>query len=303
MDATPRPLPAPLARGARIGIAALSGVPDETRLGAGVAVLAAAGYRVVLAPNVTRRSGYLAGSDEERLAGLEALLDAGVEAILAARGGYGAMRLLPDLPWARLAAWGGWLAGFSDVTALHSAAFSRLPVATLHGPVGTTLARQARSASHLVAWLAGEPPRTLFRFRPDQVVRPGVARGVAAGGNLSVLAALAGTPFQPEYDGAVLFLEDVGEPSYRLDRLLTQLALSSRLGRVKAIMAGRMLKCARGERGRREHWRSLLAAAAPPDAIVVEDLPFGHGSVNTPFPVGAVVTVDTDRGEVAWGGM
>lgn len=265
-------------------------------------MLESAGYRVVLAPNLERRDGYLAGSDRERLAGLDALLAAGVDAIIAARGGYGLMRVLDDLPWERLAAWGGWLVGFSDVTALHAAAAGRLPVATLHGPVGTTLARDGASAAALFRWLEGTPPRTLFRFRPDRVVRPGMASGVAVGGNLSLLAALTGTPYEPAYADAVLFIEDVGEAGYRLDRLLTQLSLSSRLARVKAIIVGQMVRCGRGEPGWRERWRVLLAETAPATAVVVDGLAFGHGSTNTPFPVGAPVSVDTTRGEVTWGG-
>lgn len=302
MTLVARPLPAPLRPGAGIGIAGLSGVPDPTRLRDGVAVLEKAGYRVVLAPNLARRDGYLAGSDVERLAGLRVLLAAGVDAIVAARGGYGVMRLLGDLPWQDLAAWGGWLVGFSDVTAIHAAACGRLPMATLHGPVGTTLGRDGASAAVLLRWLGGLPPGTLFRFGPGRVVRPGMARGVAVGGNLSLLAALTGTPYEPAYADAVLFLEDVAEPGYRLDRLLTQLALSSRLARVKAIIVGQMVRCGRGEPGWRERWRALLADAAPAGAVVVEGLAFGHGSRNTPFPLGAPVSVDTARGEVTWGG-
>ena len=302
MTLTARPLPAPLGRGARIGIAALSGTPDPTRLSEGVAVLESAGYRVVLAPNLERRVGYLAGSDRERLVGLDTLLAAGVDAIIAARGGYGLMRVLDGLPWDRLAAWGRWLVGFSDFTALHAAAGGRLPVATLHGPVGTTLARDGAGAAALVRWLEGTPPRTLFRFRPDRVVRPGMASGVAVGGNLSLLAALAGTPYEPAYADAVLFIEDVGEAGYRLDRLLTQLSLSSRLARVKAIIVGQMVRCGRGEPGWRERWRALLAETAPATAVVVDGVAFGHGSTNTPFPVGAPVSVDTTRGLVTWGG-
>lgn len=302
MTLTSRPLPAPLHRGARIGVAGLSGTPDPKRLREGVAVLESAGYRVLLAPNLERRIGYLAGSDRERLDGLDTLLAAGVDAIIAARGGYGLMRVLDGLPWDRLAEWGGWLVGFSDFTALHAAAGGRLPVATLHGPVGTTLARDGASAAALLRWLGGAPPRTLFRFRPEQVIQPGTACGVAVGGNLSLLAALNGTAFEPAYADAVLFLEDVGEAGYRLDRLLTQLSLSSRLARVKAIIVGRMVRCGRGEPGWRERWRALLAESAPATAVVVDGLAFGHGARNLPLPVGAPVSVDTSRGEVTWGG-
>ena len=288
--------------GARVGVFALSGPPDKAALAAGIRWLEAAGLEVRRAANLDDRDAYLAGGDEARVAGLVGLLDDGVDVLLAARGGYGALRALPLLPWQRLRTWGGWLVGFSDITALHGAAARCGLPASLHGPVTTTLARHEQSGLRLVALLRGEAPRRLFRVPSSRVVRPGVARGVAVGGNLSVLTSLAGTPFAPELGGAVLFLEDVGEAGYRLDRLLTQLRLSSRLDAVKALITGRLTRCGRGEPDWRERWRRLLDEAAPPGAVVVEGLPFGHGRENLAFPLGVEVTVDTRRGEVSWEG-
>ncbi len=270
-------------------------------LDAGAAWLRSRGYEVLLAPNAKSRTGYLAGGDRERSDGVAWLLDRGVHALVATRGGYGAMRLLDELPWERLAAWGGWVAGFSDVTALHAALSTRSPRATLHGPMVASLARDRRGADSLEAWLSGAGKAAPLRVRERGVLRPGVARGVTAGGTLSILAALAGTGFEPEYDGCLLFLEDVGEPLYRLDRLLTQLRLSSRLGRARAVIVGRMSRCGRGEAGWRERWRALLLEAAP-DAVVVEGLPFGHGGANVAFPLGVEAEVDTRRGVISWGG-
>lgn len=274
--------------------------PPEA-LSAGVELLRGRGFAVLLAPNAHSRTGYLAGSDRERLDGITWLIDQGVHALVAARGGYGTMRLLPDLPWDRLASWQGWVVGFSDVTALHAALATRFPRATLHGPMVASLPRDPRGAALLVDWLSGHGPQKLFEVGSRHVLRPGVARGVSAGGTLAVLAALAGTPFEPDYEGCVLFLEDVGEPLYRLDRLLTQLRLSSRLGRARAVVVGRLARCGRGEAGWRDRWRELLLEAVP-DAVVVEGLAFGHGGVNVPFPLGVEVEVDTIRGEIVWGG-
>ena len=281
---------------------ALAGPCDPVALAAGMEFLRGKGFEVVPAPNLAARSAYLAGSDDERLAGLEELLDAGVEALVAARGGYGVMRLLPRLPWARLASWRGWVVGFSDLTALHAGCAKRFPRATLHGPMISSLGRDRKGGELLVRWLQGNAPRRLFRIRPGQVVRPGMARGVAVGGTLSMLAALVGTEYEPDYDDAVLFLEDVGEPLYRLDRLLTQLRLSSRLARVKAVVVGRLARCGRGEPGWRERWRGLLAEVFGSEPVVVEGLSFGHGGGNVPFPLGMEVEVDTAGGELTWGG-
>ncbi len=301
MSQTARPLPFPVPRGGRIGVFALSGPVAAERLAAGVRRLENDGFEVELAPNLALHARYLAGSDSERLAGLEWLLERGVDALVAARGGYGAMRVLPSLPWDRLSRWGGWIVGFSDVTVLHAAAARRYPYATLLGPMVTTLARHEDSARRLLAWLRNEVPARLSPVTPGQVVRSGTARGVAIGGTLSLLASLVGTPYDYDYEGAVLFVEEVGESLYRLDRLLTHLRLSSRLERVRAIVSGRLVGCSRGEVGWRDEWRRLLAEVAP-HAVVVEGLSFGHGSRNLPIPLGVEVAVDTAAGSIAVGG-
>jgi muramoyltetrapeptide carboxypeptidase len=283
-------------------VMALAGAPNHEALAAGLEWLQGHGFEVVPAANLRARSGYLAGSDEQRLAGLVALLEEDVDVLLAARGGFGTTRLLSKLPWDRLAAWGGWIVGFSDLTALHAAAQSRFPFATLHGPVVTSLRADPRSGELLLAWLRGTAPRRIFKVGEANVVRSGIARGVSIGGNLSLLASLVGTPFEADLDGTVVFIEDDGEPLYRLDRLLTQLRLSSRLAQVKAVVSGKLIRCGRREHAWRLRWRALLEEAVPPEAVVVEGLPFGHGKANLPFPLGVEVEVDTIRGQISWGG-
>ncbi len=292
MACTGRPFPPPLPGGGRIGLVGLASPLDGASLRRGMEALVRAGFEVVPASNLASRDGYLAGDDEVRLAALHAVLDARPHAIVASRGGYGVMRLLSRFPWERLAGWGGWVVGFSDLTALHAALATRFPFATLHGPMLGALGRDAVARDDVLTWLQGGQRTPLFRIPTRAVVRDGHARGVAIGGNLSILAALVGTPFEPEYDGAVLFLEDVGEPAYRLDRLLTQLALSSRLSRVSAVVVGEMTRCGRGARGWRARWRQLLGEVAP-QAVVVEGLPFGHGNRNRAFPLGVEVEVNT----------
>jgi muramoyltetrapeptide carboxypeptidase len=302
MTAQTRALPAPLQPGARVGVMALSGPPPAAALERGLEVLRTAGWEPVVARNALNHDGYLAGNDGARVRGLEELLAADVQALVAARGGSGIMRVLPSLPWECLTAWEGWLVGFSDVTALHAALATRGRLATLYGPTVTSLPRHPRSTERLFGWLLGRAERRLFEVKACHIVRPGSVRGVAIGGTLTMLAALVGSSYEPCYDGAVLFLEDVGEPLYRLDRLLTQLALSSRLARVNGIVAGQLSRCGRGEADWRDRFRQLLAAVAPPSAVVLEGLGFGHGAVNTPIPLGVEVEVDTVRGEIVWGG-
>jgi len=302
MRQPPRPLPAPLRRGDTVGVVAVASGPSAQALAPGVAYLERAGFKVLVASPKAERGDYTAGSDGARAAAMHGLIDRGARALIAARGGYGVMRMLPLLDWGRLARWGGWIVGFSDLTALHGALPGRFPAASLHGPLAVTLARHEQSSKATIDWLCGRSPETLFTFRPAQVVRGGVARGISVGGNLSLLASLVGTPWEPSYDGAVLFLEDVNEPGYSLDRLLTQLRLSSRLARVRAVVVGRLARCGLGETGWRQRWRRVLAEAVPASAVVVEGLPFGHGAANLPFPLGVEVGIDTTLGTVSWGG-
>ena len=123
--------------------------------------------------------------------------------------------------------------------------------------------------------------------------------GPVLGGNFTLLTTLLGTEREPDFDGCVLFIEEVDEPLYRLDRMLTHLRASGRLRNVKALIGGSLRGC-RPASERPQTWRRMRAEAAPPDAAVIVDLPFGHGATNLAFPIGATVEVDTGRRLVTW---
>lgn len=290
----------PLAPGEPIGVVALSGPVDRERLAAGLQVLEGWGHPLILAPNLEASAGYLAGDDAARRSGLESVVSRGAKLVIAARGGYGVTRLLPTLPLGELASTGVRVVGYSDVSALLNALVAAGGVPQVHGPMVaaglTHPANERRLRSVLSGELAGG---ALFRFDEDRVVRPGRVVGPAIGGTLSLMAALIGTPFEPALAGSVLFVEEVGEPFYRLDRMLTQLRVSGRLRGVKALICGSLRGCGpAAERAR--SWRSLVAEAAPPDAAIVVDLAFGHTARNLAFPIGARVEVDTAAGVIRW---
>jgi len=290
----------PLAAGEPIGVVALSGPVDRDRLDEGLRVLETWGHPVVLAPNLRTRSGYLAGDDDARLAGLDAVVAQGASLLLAARGGYGVTRLLPRLALGELAAAGVRFVGYSDISALLNALAAAGGAPQVHGPmVAAGLARrdnELRLRRLLAGELIGE---SLFRFDSRRVVRPGQAAGPAIGGTMSVMAALIGTPHEPRWEGSVLFLEDVDEPLYRLDRLLTHLRSSGRLRDVKALISGSLRGCG-SIAERAERWREMVVAAAPAEVPVVVGLPFGHAARNLAFPIGAAVEVDTASGTIRW---
>jgi muramoyltetrapeptide carboxypeptidase len=289
----------PLQPGEPIGIVALSGPVDPTKLEVGREILRGWGHPLIEASNLNNEERYLAGSDEERLAGLTEVIEGGARFLIAARGGYGAGRLLDRIDWGVLSKREVCFIGYSDVTAILN------PLAShgspqFHGPMVAagldTRSNEKRLYSSLRGELVGE---TLFHIPEGSVVRGGVAEGHALGGNLAVLTSLIGTPWEPEFGGCVLFLEEVGEALYRLDRMLTHLRSSGRLRNVKALIGGSLRGC-RPASERTETWRRLLLEAVGEGVPVVVDLPFGHGAANLTFPVGVTVELDTETLRIVW---
>jgi muramoyltetrapeptide carboxypeptidase len=244
--------------------------------------------------DITARDGYLAGSDQRRLDEWnEAVADPEARAIFCARGGYGAMRLLPGLDLAPLLARPRLLVGFSDVTALH-ARLNAAGLATLHGPVVTQLGRAPADAlDHLAALLGGAPPAGLdgpgCGLTGTAVIRPGAVSGPLLGGSLTMLAHLCGTPWQPSLRGAILFFEDVGERPYKLDRYLTQLRLSGALDGLAGVAVGQLSGCDGGDGEAAATVRRLVAAMGVP---AIEGLPAGHEDRNLALPLGPRATLE-----------
>ena len=279
-------------------MAALSGPVREEDLAAGAAALESFGYRVRLAPNVLEREPLLglAGGDDARLAGYLALVeDPDVEAVLFARGGYGVTRLLARLPARALAETGKLHCGFSDLTALSAFLRERCGLVSIHGPmVAADLARplDPLTADWFPALLEGRAPSRLVAYEADVLV-PGRAEGPLVGGCLSLLAALAGSPWEFDYDGALLFIEEVGEEAYRVDRMLGTLLSSRRLGRPAGIITGSMTRVTFGGAEDPGRLRDLLLdRLAPLGVPVASGLPFGHTGPNVPLPVGARASWD-----------
>ncbi len=244
---------------------------------------------------IDERRGYLAGDDPRRLAELwRALEEPDTRAIVCARGGYGAMRLLDRLPPGTVRRARKVLVGFSDVTALH-ASWALAGLRSLHAPMAASLAKASDPA--LARWFAGLEGEVPAPFPVEPLV-PGVAEGPLLGGNLAVLAALLGTPFLPPLDGAILFLEDVGERPYRVDRMLTQLRLAGVFARVSGVAIGSFRACDPGPDGVtvEEVLRERLRELNVPVALGV---PAGHIDDNVPLPLGARARLDAEHGELA----
>jgi len=289
-------------RGDAVGVVAPSGVVVEARLKAGIGVLEQLGLRVVVGDSVLARRAYLAGSDVERRTDLQGMLDdPAIRAVFCARGGFGSQRLVPSLDLSAVRRSPKPVIGYSDATALLTA-LAGAGLVGFHGPmVAADMARglSANSLAHMDR-LLGDPE---YRWEaPAPVaIRPGRARGRLAGGCLSVIVTLLGTPWAPHLDGAVVFLEDVHEWPYRLDRLLTQLRQSGSLDRAAGVVFGTMEAC-RSLDGTcaLDVVRDAFADAPYPVAL---GLPAGHAVAETDvenlaLPFGVEVELDADAGRV-----
>ncbi|MFE7170555.1 LD-carboxypeptidase [Streptomyces sp. NPDC057616] len=289
--------PRRLAPGARVAVVAPSGPVPEERVQAGLDVLRGWDLDPVVAPHVLDRHpelGYLAGTDADRAADLQrAWCDPSVDAVLCARGGYGAQRMVDLLDWEAMRAAGPKvLVGFSDVTTLHQAFATRLGLVTLYGPAaaGVDFIKNARAQEHLRTTLfAPEEARTIASAGATLV--PGRARGVTLGGCLALLATDLGTPHA--YRGArggLLLIEDVGERPYRIDRTLTQLLRSGWLDGVTGIALGSWEEC-----GPYGDVRTVLAdRLAGLGVPVVEESGFGHCAGALTVPLGVAAELDAD---------
>ena len=268
------------------------------RLAAGIERLGGR-YRVRVAEDVTRVDGYLAGSDERRADELNCLVaDPDVRAILLARGGYGILRILDRLDADALRRDPKPIVGFSDATALLFWAHAAAGVRGIHGPVLTQLADlPADDAVWLIDLLEGRAPGQWGGLSAAGAPGRGRVEGPLLGGNLTLLAHLVGTPYAPVLADAIVFVEDVDERPYELDRYLTRLALAGAFAAARAALIGSFTRCAG------------TAAVPTPDAAAVVDerlcsfaipalrgAPFGHGDRNLALPFGGRCAIDFDAG-------
>jgi muramoyltetrapeptide carboxypeptidase len=266
-----------------------------------------------LVPKVGRHAsdiwGYFSGTDKDRADDIHAMFaDDSVRAIFAIRGGWGSARLLQLLDWDLIRAHPKLLVGSSDVTALHLAIAAKTGFASIHGP---NVSNRWEAISWNSLWqlaFTGETP-LLGAVSPEDsaqdrwritTIHPGKARGRLLGGNLSVLTALVGTPWLPDFTGAILFIEDVGEAEYRIDRMMSQLALSGLLGKLAGVIFGQCMRCSANVPD--------YAGFTVPDVLgqylkplgvpAFSGANIGHIANQLSLPVGAHVEMDADAGTI-----
>jgi muramoyltetrapeptide carboxypeptidase len=290
-----------------------SAAPNEPeRIRFAIDTVESLGFKVKPGAHLFDREGYLAGSDAARADDLNAMFaDDGVDAIWCVRGGYGASRILPALDYALMQRKPKALIGYSDITALHVAIHRHAGLVTFHGPVAfRAFTPYSLGELKRVLWtgetpvrLGGPPPFERAEGRVDWENRvatlvPGKARGRLLGGNLCLMSHLCGTPYFPDLRGAILFLEDVEEAYYRIDRMLTQLWLSGALAGVAGVAFGKFTNC---------NPSPFFLQNRPLDDILAErcralgvpaisGIMLGHIEDQTTLPLGCLAELDADAG-------
>lgn len=295
--------PAPLKPGDTIGLVApASPVADPMRIRAARAYFEQHGYRVRIGDHAECTNGFLAGTDEERVADLHAMAeDDDVRAIVCLRGGYGTMRILPLIDFDLFRRHPKILIGFSDITALQLALWHRCRLVTFHGPMAAVdFSGMIDPTTEQSFWsvLGGSCTSiALTDGGTEHVLQGGQCEGTILGGNLSLVAALCGSLYLPDFHGAILLLEEVGEEPYRLDRLLLQLRLSGLTEGLRGLILGGFNDCEPRQAGPSCSSKDVLAAFA--EGLRVPCLAgcrFGHIAMKMTIPIGIHALLDTRTG-------
>ena len=287
-------LPPGLKKGDTIGLAPLAGPWDDQKFSAGISFLTDLDFKIRLPPNSDRRFPYLAGSDQYRLDCFHGLWrDPKISAIMAIRGGYGCLRLIDAIDLDLIKKHPKILVGFSDVTVLLNGLYRHTGLITFHGPMLTTLAGMDKES--IEKFLLCLTHRETPALRPNRlkILRRGTARGRLLGGNLTILSHLIGTSYEPSLTDSILFIEDIGEQPYRIDRMLTQLKLAGRLKGIRGLILGDFTNCGNIE----QIWDrvlELLDRSIP----IWADFPVGHGEHNMTLPLGVEVKMDGGNGSL-----
>ena len=291
--------PPPIKRGDTIGLVAPAGpLIDKENFTAGVQNLEKKGFKVKFNQKLLNTRGYLAGSDKERADGFNKLWsDPEIKAIVAARGGYGCLRMIDMIDMKQIQKKPKILIGFSDLTVLLNAIHKKTGLVTFHGPVVTTLASiDKQSKTSFFNILTGKRP-DLLRPSKVKILKEGKSKGVLWGGNLTTLVHMIGTPYEIPWNDTILFLEDIGESPYRLDRLLTHLYQAKRLKKIKGLILGTFTDEDTKERAvlQKTVQKRILELLKDENIPIWANFPTGHSRRNLTFPVGVDVEMDSNE--------
>ncbi len=283
--------PPRLRPGDLIGIISPAGPVDESELKPNLELLESSGFRIHIAPHVYDRHDYLAGDDEARLSDLHDMFqDRETKAIFCARGGYGTLRLLDKIDYDLIREHPKIIVGYSDITALLMAITKKTGLVTFHGPMVRGLSSlHDSSRESLFKLISSDQPVSFSPIAGNPLIS-GRAAGLLIGGNLSLICYVVGTPFLPSLAGCILFIEDKGEPLYRIDRMLTHLSLAGQLKGIRGLIGGEFIEC--GDPSAVDDLLNTLVSDL--DIPLITGFPVGHGMINLALPLGIPARLDAD---------
>jgi muramoyltetrapeptide carboxypeptidase len=290
-------IPPPIQHGDAIGIVAPASAVDPSLTQQAIALVTQQGYIPVLGKAIYDQYGYLAGSDDARYNDLTQMFaDPDIKAIFCLRGGYGTLRIASRLDYRLICHHPKWLIGYSDITTLLLAVYQQTTMLSIHGPMLAELPQSNNTSWWQTLWtMLAHPTRciTYPSTKKAHCLFPGRANGPIIGGNLSLVTASLGTPFEIDTEGKILFLEEVGEHPYRIDRMLTQLRLAGKLQSANGIIFGHVTAC---DPPKNKPSIPLLEMLAEQMQLVGKPayigFPAGHSLPNVPILIGAPAKMD-----------
>ena len=291
--------PRRLERGARIGVIAPAGCVEREAVEAGAETIRNQGFEVEFGEYLFTRRGYLAGAPEARARDLVGFFErAEIDAIFCARGGFGSAQLVPYLDSIRLGRHPKIFLGYSDVTFLLNWLRQYCAMVTFHAPmVAMDMARGLSENGARFLWPVLKGEKTSWKVDLGEAIRPGKAEADLVGGCLSILVTTLGTAYEIDTQGKILFIEDVGEKPYRVERMLTHLKMAGKLSKPAGVLVGDFTGCeGEGERGIREVIEDVFRDVSYP---VVTGMRAGHGPENFTLPIGARMLLDGDAASLA----
>ena len=300
------PLIRPVKSNSTIGVISPAWVPVKERMESGLQYLENKGYQIKVGKNVGKVHGYFAGTDSERLADIHDMFaDPEIDMILCARGGWGGLRLIDKLDYDLIRNNGKLFVGYSDITTLQLAIWAKTGIPSLSGPmVGVEMGKGILpfTEKHFLDQLHNENPVYVFDYQETDtsVIKSGRAEGILLGGCLSLVSHLIGTPYSPDYSETILFIEDVGEKPYKIDRYLAHLKQVGIFDQINGLILGNFIDCA-AEKDEvsfklDEIFDDYFSEVSYP---VIRNFPYGHDDNKFSMPIGVKSIIDTERGELS----
>lgn len=282
--------------GDTLGVCAPSARFDTEKLYRGIKVLETLGFKVRVPKEIFKKKRYLAGEDMLRASVINNFFsDPDIHGIICARGGFGALRILDHLNWKIIKQNPKPFIGFSDSTAILLSIIGKTRTPVIHGPSVVSFAVAPKETINSFYKILTGSLNTI-EMTNGQILKSGKCSGILKGGNISTISHLLGTKFQPDFKNCILFLEDIGEPAYKIDRMLTQMKMAGLFKGIQGVITGGFEDCDNDEYIK----EILLEIFDPYNVPILSGLDSGHGKINLSLYMGTDIEIDTKSARIHW---